>query len=205
MICMSSELSNNSTILNLEFNYDMGESQEPNSEVMKVKDFLCQVFGNESFNMEITPNGCRLISNFLYVKLNTMSKTKDVFKSVLTRFRNLDIETSFTDKPIPRVGYDRIKGFLYMPVDEITEKFRMTLFGQKVTYLDEEFWKDYIIHHIVPFEGERLNMTKVLQKLEQVNRLLGGDNLDEEEAAEIEQEEKAKEKENELRQRNRLW
>lgn len=183
---ISNELSNNGTILDLEFDFDKEEAEEPNAEVMRVKGYLEQIFGENSFNLEMTPKGCRLISKFIYGKINTMEKTKTMLKSVLGRMRNLDINLSFTSQPIPRVGFDPDKGFLYSPADETTEKLRNGLFGQTVSYLDDEYWKDYIVHNLIPVTGNRMSMNELFKKLSLVDKLLAGEILDEDELKEKE-------------------
>ena len=45
---VSNELSNNGTIFDLEFDFNKEESEEPNSEVMRVKGFLEEIFGEDS-------------------------------------------------------------------------------------------------------------------------------------------------------------
>lgn len=186
LICISNEFSNNNTLLNLEFNYDLEETKEPNGEVLKIRGFLENVFGLDSFNMEMIPNGCRLISNFMYSKINTMEKTKHVLSNALTRFKNLDLNASFTINPIPRIGYDKITGFLYSPTDELNEKYRNSLFGTHTDFFSEEFWESYIQNNLIPYKADRMNMSTLYEKLEQVNRLIGGDILDEEEIKELE-------------------
>lgn len=183
---VSNELSNNGTILDLEFDFNKEESEEPNSEVMRTKGFLEEVFGIDKFNLEMTPKGCRLISNFFYGKTNTMDKTKTLLKPVLGRMRNLDLDLSFTTQPIPRVGFDPDKGFLYSPADETTEKLRNGLFGQSTSYLDDEYWKDYIVHNLIPVNGNRMSINELFKKLSLVDKLLAGEILDEDEIKEKE-------------------
>lgn len=183
---LSNELSNNATILDLEFDFTKEESEEPNAEVMRIKGFLEEVFGENQFNLEMTPKGCRLISNFIYSKINTMDKTKILLKPVLGRMRNLDLNCSFTGKPIPRVGVDPDKGFLYSPSDETTEKLRNGLFGQTTSYLDDEYWKDYIVNNLIP-SGNRMSMNELFKKLSRVDKLLAGEMLDEDELNEREE------------------
>lgn len=174
---ISNELSNNSTILNLEFNFDKGECDSPNSEVSRVKNALTDVFGEESFNLEITPNGVRLISDFIFNKINTMSKTKELLKPILDRMKNLDLDKSFTSEPIPRIGVDKDNGFLYCPMAYTDEKERMALFGSLPNEFDDEVWQDYIQNHLIPVQ-KRMSMNELFKKLCQVNDILGGGILD---------------------------
>ena len=99
----------------------------------------------------------------------------------------VDLDLSFTSQPIPRVGFDPDKGFLYSPSDETTEKLRNGLFGQSTSYLDDEYWKDYIVHNLIPVNnGNRMSINELFKKLSLVDKLLAGEILDEEELKEKE-------------------
>ncbi len=169
ILMISPELGNQRTLFQLDIDFDIGDTNLPNIEVTKVFNALNQAFDPYSFNLEITPNGCHIVSNFTYTRIHQLVEVKKQFASVLRRIKNLDLDASFSPVPLKRIGYDEKRHFFYAPHDSSNGSIRNKLFMNKNPYANA-FWQDYIEKNLIPDDKDisYISLTKMLGKFEEI-------------------------------------
>lgn len=151
MISIAPAMGDYQTIFQISLDFSKGETSEPNTEANRVILNLKNAFKPLTFNVEIRPNGCNIISNFTYSRIHTLDKIKTQYSGFLGRVKNLDTEGSFSNTPVKRIGYDKETSFFHAPSNENDSKqaFRNQLFSKTNPY-SEEYWHHYISTRLIP-------------------------------------------------------
>ena len=173
MLMISPDLQDHHTLLQFDIDYKLNETTEPDMEIMRVYKALSEAFHPLEFNLEITPGGGHIVSNFNYIRLHEMLDTKKFLKSYFDRVKNLDIDASFRPTPLKRIGYDKSKGFWYTPVHSINSNIRNKLFNKRFK-MSELFWTDYIEHKLLGNEIS-ISFESMRKSLEKFHEILGKD------------------------------
>ena len=174
MLMISPDLGSNKTLLQFDLDYKLNETNEPDREALRVFNNLKKAFGEYKFNMEVTPGGCHIVSDFNYTRLHEMIDTKKQLESYLGRIKNLDVDASFSPVPFKRIGYDISRNFMYMPTNKPSSKLRQQILMGKIE-IHEIFWKEYITNNLLG-DDKNMSLIELSKHLEKFNNLMGGKN-----------------------------
>jgi hypothetical protein len=170
MLLISNDLGDHA-LLQFDVDFKKNETNEPNIDANNMFKLLNKIFKKHGgFKLEMTPGGCHIVSNFIYKKqFHNMIIHKNRVRHALHRFRNLDLDASFSITPMRRIGYDESRGFWFAPVDELSNSLRNSFYVSKPPY-SKEFWKEYI-HSMIPTKV--ISFSEVVKLLENFNDTLG--------------------------------
>ena len=171
MLLISPDLGSNQTLLQFDIDYKLDETSEPDKESMRVMKVLKMAFKDYAFNMEVTPGGCHIVSDFTYTRVHELLETKKALAGYLSKIRNLDINASFSPNPLKRIGYDKSRNFMYMPTFQPTTKLRSQILMGKIN-IHEEFWKEYITKNLLGNESKTLSFIELGKRLEKFDKLM---------------------------------